>query len=873
MISKSVKNAVDIRKDNKIAFNVIKGTDIVHYYIPDSYVELEYIRGRSSGKSYITTDCLGSSDTLRVVCSLSIKDNPYGPVSSTNTGGGGLFGFGFNTNSNNGWYAYWVGTANGVSTDTRNATMTSGRLITPFTNADFKNIYSVNSSDIDGIHFTVNAYEDANHEVPSWILNNTFTLHRNYQVWKADKCILNLIPVRRLGDGICGMFDTIEQKFYSSNTQYQFKGGPVKLVDGEGYSSGGDGSELSKLSKTKVTTNAASKKSFIATVLNRNAGEFKGIKLTDSNVVYVVTDQMSPYGEISAMLFCRYFPQRDRDSTSVYVQNINPNWTILKADGVEDNTYETANQNLYFSNKDSIEIVPTGNKKGDPSNMRLNKSDIIRIIHIPYLQFNGTQTSFINIGPIETTTDTTMEVCVGGLDDMARTTWHVAYGGRTDKWRNLNMFIDSSDAETSVNYVSFNNGVVDAVNYSCHLDKSNFNPIDCIRIAPHEFLKKYTKTVIPGGSNFRDLTLSTFYLGNGQAIENYNQDAPLYNWDDKICYFRIERKNSLYRHYLPASIFAENNSQYVGFYEVVEQVFYMADISTVPATVNGVQININGDSIANAERVVNPNNPINPIVFGRAYLVRSDMDITDIVKNHPEVSYIDLCGYTCTVSEDVSIRRLIITNGILNSKHWGVNVSLALDNVKMVCTGIDAYSSSVRIETANNTVINLSGGSIKSDGATVALVDSTIMSEDNAEAAILGYNGCGLFIDHTAVVATNTAIYSYTIDRRFLNTVEVIGGEVSSNDKQAIEVINTNLIVQDALIRCLATTQNVSIPSTYEDTPNNTGYCIILNGDISGNSFNGDYDISTGNTYETPNLDSSVPKCVEYDNGMYVTHA
>lgn len=735
MIAKSLKNAVDIRKNNKIAFNVIKGTDIVHYYIPDSYVELEYI------------------------------------------------------------------------------------------------------IDPDGV-----------------------VLDRQVEFDDNGVLLNNKVPVRRLGDGICGLFDTLNQVFKPSPTVKQYKGGPVKCVEGLNYNYN---ILNSSISYKKESDSSIGKKSFVHNTLNRTDGNV-GFLLGTS--VYVPTVSTNPY--TSNANFTRYFPHNDK-TNSLYVQHINPNWTILKGRGVTNNTYETANQNLYFTNKDTVEIVPTGNKKGDPGNKRLNKSEITRIIHIPYLQFNGTQTSFINIGPIETTTDTTMEVCVGGLDDRARTILHAAYGGRTDKWRSLNMFIDDPNTNESIKDISYNNGVSEQDTY-CVIEKSNFNPIDCIRVAPHELLKKYTKTVISGGSNFRNLTLPTFYLGNGQGYESYNQDAPLYNWDDKICYFRIERKNSLYKHYIPASIFDIHSRQYVGFYEVVEQVFYMADLNTVPATVNDVQININGDSIVDAERIVNPDAPIDPRDFGRVYLVSSDMGITNIVKNHPEVKYIDLCGHTCTVSEDVSIKYLAVSNGVLNSKHWSVTDCLDLDNVKMMCTGIDIHGSAVLINTSNNTVINLSGGSIEVDGASINLTDSTILSDNNAEAAILGYNNCSIIIDHTAVVATNTAIYSYTTDRGILNTVQVEGGEVSSNDKQAIEVINTTLLVQDSIIRSLASAQNVSIPSTYRDIPNNTGYCIILNGDISGNSFNGSYDISTGNTYETPNLNSSAPKCVEYDNGMYI---
>lgn len=588
MIAKNIKNAVDIQKNGKRVLNVIKNGEVVYYYIPDSYVELEYIQITSAIKIAI-------NNKANIDYDISIihdgEDVTYNQVFLTIQGNVRyLFSYCnyastfFTSNT----VPYFGGKLFSSSSDiVKIGVKCNDTSMSLYRNK--KLIQTIGNTTILPSNTTATFNYRNDGKTPYKILN--FTIKES----TSQAIIHNFIPVRRLGDAICGMYDTINQKFYPSETQVQFKGGPIKMIKNEQWSL--TAAANSKFILNKKTYIDRQIRSHIASALYSIGNQSSTYLVSKANEYdsrisdYYKVTSLSPYG-VNFAHFTRVCANLLKDSDSLIIQNINPNWNILKSDNVSANDYELNNQNLYFANKSSIEVVLTGNKKGNSNNINVTKADIQRIIHLPYLDFTGNETSLINIAPLELTKDTSHELYVSIPSYITSTSYGVIGGpGNTD-----DRFFYTGGNQSIVRLGEPNVGG----NASFVVQESE--PLKIVRI-DKTFLyinnKKY-KHNLPSAVK----TYTQFGLGNRMA----------YKMKGNFYYYRIERKNSLYRHYLPALMLLKDGSYYLGFFETVEQVFYKCDDKTLPATNNGAAlsddwsniIDINGNVIDYKYNIITP---------------------------------------------------------------------------------------------------------------------------------------------------------------------------------------------------------------------------------------------------------------------------
>lgn len=585
MISRNIKNIIDIQRNGKRVLNVVRNGEVLHYYIPDSYVELEYIQNdeiivTNNNYTKLYFDYYPTKDTsyyLDCCWRETNHDDVFIGINNTRT-----WHDSYNINQNS------VSTSNGIiafsyfsATETGNYASTGGKGL--FTS---------------GSRYTLTAnkgnflIEDENGSiVTSANLRNTY--HDTYDdgsrrlllgqcLGKIYKCVvktndivsIHAIPVRRLGDAICGLYDTINQKFYPSETQVQFKGGPVKTVKNE-FLTGNSWEKVTNMQWSKNSSYSRYKKTFIIDMVNKpyaNTSHTKVLRTATSGV-----DEINGYG--AAMTPPTYIDfQRllftNTNTGNILLQNVNPNWNIIKTVNAETNSFETDNQNLYFANKNSIEVVLTGNKKGNTNNVSVAKSSIARIVHLPYLEFTGEETSVINIGSIEITKDTRFKI---RYEKHPVRSFDPIFGYGTHKTHACYLLPDSKNDANTESRIFFKNGDVEG----SWFNTTNINyPSGTIDIQNNtvEFDGVRVKVARRGTDNQSD-TWSDFALGARFNASLTN----IYYWIGTINYFRLERKNSLYRHYLSAIMILNDGNYYLGFFESVEQIFYQCDSKTKPA--------------------------------------------------------------------------------------------------------------------------------------------------------------------------------------------------------------------------------------------------------------------------------------------------
>lgn len=623
MIAKNIKNAVDIQNNGKRVLNVIKNGEVVYYYIPDSYVELEY--GQITAPINID---LKNKSLIDYTISI-IHDGEDVHLNNV-----------FLKVNGNVRYLFSYGNyATSLSVNT--VPYIAGELFSPSSEIVTIGVKATSSSM--SLYRNSTFIRSVNYPANTLSANTSITLYNRYNDGKNEDAykvlnfyikesstqqILNyFVFVRRLGDAICGMFDTINQKFYPSETQVQFKGGPIKTVKRELWLASNTESNNDITLNKYGSDRERGVKSFISNAINiakRNTRTITYIK-EDGTTGYK-TEVTEPY--IDSLGDFRVYPNRYEDV--VYSQNINPNWNILKSLNVTANDFETNNQNLYFANKASIEVVPTGNKKGNASNISVAKDHINRIVHIPYLHFVGSESKYINIAPIDQTTETALEVSVNGLSTVYNsnnavlgywngdTGYRYIIGYMTTGWSN-SAYIGNGAESTRITYDE---------------DAS------VIRLSHKELLVNGVRIV---DNRFRggEYTYDNFYLGN--AYYYNNGDSRIGNPRNEINYVRFERKNSLYRHYLPALMILKDNNYYLGFYETVEQVFYSCDEKTLPAykgdTLNSDWsnlIDINGKVIDFTKIKLNPT----ITVTGAQFLSDQSTGIADVGPYRTSGNYI-----------------------------------------------------------------------------------------------------------------------------------------------------------------------------------------------------------------------------------------
>lgn len=301
-----------------------RGRGVLDYSIPDSYVELEYIHGY-----YYTTI------------------NPYIDTKLTLDKGYRILAYLYSEGKNPNLRGAAYGTGTGLASNITGFYHWYGYTITRFNKEgeyDFDDIV-VNNYDRQNFTFLINSYHVGNSET----LYNTwgrsgFLRHKKYIVYN-DKgvYIAHLIPVRRLGDGICGMFDTINQKFYSSEAQVQFQGSSIKYVNKERFNS--------KLNYIKNNIYNRIKKSYISNTIYSSSNDYY-YQLNNSNDI--ISNNSSGYNYNRNRLFSmNYFI----GSGDYGKSNINPNYNIDKRNDYVD-IYGN-NEELYIDKK-RINVYNTG---------------------------------------------------------------------------------------------------------------------------------------------------------------------------------------------------------------------------------------------------------------------------------------------------------------------------------------------------------------------------------------------------------------------------------------------------------------------------------------------------------------------------------
>lgn len=562
MIAKSLKHTINIRKGDTVCFNTFKGTDIIHYHIPDSYVELQYIYSPSNKKCYIDTGIVppnNSTIKVKMSCSAwSTSDTASGYVCGT-----------IDTHVALRWDSNSISTGWGLS-------KTTG-----VQNGSFKATGNTST------HLMINSCYSIDGELYT-TTQSDWIQHMNYQVWTANNiCILNLIPVRRLGDGVCGMFDTISQTFKQSSTQYQFKGGDAQWILKHNINVR---SSDNTVHIGKSDTECILKKSFISSGTYANTIDTYYIckydndtysKWASSSVITPYHIDTNNHGD-----FSRVYINCKATVPIYYMQNVNPNWNIYKGQLVTDaNQYESNNQNLYYANQDTVHVYSIITKQ----DIQISTSSISRIVHIPYLEYTGTESYCIDINHMENINDYTVDLLISNMQANNSGILGVATANTT---RGLAVSLDTSGSTLLIG------------NRSISLQDTDYT--QPIRFSAKECIYKYNHNRAINTNTASLATTHSCLIGGVGIATNPIDEEAAFDGDNKIAsgtrvhYIRFETHNQLYKHLIPAILILNNytfedsngdsQSYIIGYFEAVNQVFYQADANTLPA--------YTGDSLA-----------------------------------------------------------------------------------------------------------------------------------------------------------------------------------------------------------------------------------------------------------------------------------
>lgn len=423
---------------------------------------------------------------------------------------------------------------------------------------------------------------------------DTTKIYASVTTDENNKITANKIPVRRLGDGCCMIFDTITQDVVDGPqvTSKYFQGGPIKMIPGYYYKVTHDTDPYVSLVKNSNFKRA--KQSFLTTTLRMAVdANMQNITFNGSGYYFCEMNR-SPYDVTNGLYKTRSFINKSNVSNQL-IQHINPNWNVVYGSSITEDQFIN-NQNLYISNLTSIKVVPIKTIKTADTVEDVAVSDIKRIVHIPYHTFvrgtTGASGNYFNFGPIEQTTGDTYEVMVTA-DGLTHKYQHyeVIFGGRMDKWRSLNLFMcEESNWDGSEPAVSFNNGVQESEPYdSRNVYKKYLQNTEVLRCSPKECIyhtHRGNGIKLNDGSgyaNYRNYTMPFFTIGCGQEVGTYSNNFATYFFSGKIHYLRIERQNELYRHYLPAILLKTDGTKLAGYFECREQIFYRGDGIITPA--------------------------------------------------------------------------------------------------------------------------------------------------------------------------------------------------------------------------------------------------------------------------------------------------
>lgn len=217
-----------------------------------------------------------------------------------------------------------------------------------------------------------------------------------------------------------------------------------------------------------------------------------------------------------------------------------------------------------------------------------------KIIHIPYIEFTHNEVAGIDISPITIYTDTVLDLVID-YDYEIMQNFNGRYPGILGNQypysvNDNHRFVIwtpryALDNKTFYNYYLFG---TEYSMYSFENYNKDINPKH-IRIEPriayiNNVSQKRSSNLVLSDMNFK----VNFYLGGtGSAGAGFQ---PM---KGKIYYVRFERKNSLYRHYLPCvrfynivdddnNLIAENLIDW-GYFESVNQDYYIVDSNSIPA--------------------------------------------------------------------------------------------------------------------------------------------------------------------------------------------------------------------------------------------------------------------------------------------------
>ena len=192
--------------------------------LPGTYTELEYAQG--SGSQWIDTNLLLNNNT-RIKTKLQVYRNEPGKRSGFSSSLANRANSGFECFLYNGdeMYLYY---GNGGIT----VAMTENDVIEMDWNKNVIN-YKVNNGNTNQYTFTEQTFTTG-YQLRLFALSRgenaisqAYTKIYYFQIYDNNTLIRDFIPARRNSDGVVGMYDTVEQRFYTNPGSTNFIAGPV----------------------------------------------------------------------------------------------------------------------------------------------------------------------------------------------------------------------------------------------------------------------------------------------------------------------------------------------------------------------------------------------------------------------------------------------------------------------------------------------------------------------------------------------------------------------------------------------------------------------------------------------------------------------
>lgn len=192
--------------------------------LPEGYTELEYLE--SSGTQYINTGFIPNAQTsMELEFSDFIVKNDYGaPLGARNGDGSNQFWFFIQTN-NSRIYSRWLSshydTGYNYIANTKIKTKYSKYGL--FINDTF---YPLVFSGTDFSNLTSTIWLFALNNGGSIQYGSTMKIH-SFKLWDNNKLVRNMMPAQRNSDSVLGMYDIVNNIFYTNSGTGTFIAGPI----------------------------------------------------------------------------------------------------------------------------------------------------------------------------------------------------------------------------------------------------------------------------------------------------------------------------------------------------------------------------------------------------------------------------------------------------------------------------------------------------------------------------------------------------------------------------------------------------------------------------------------------------------------------